>query len=338
MSNKRSGCLGIALGVVLVISLFINVVLVATRSSTFRTEVTGQPKQIEKLEEKVVASGKGAGKIARISLRGIISSSVPGHIGETMVDDIKLQLRQAVRDSSVKAIVLAIDSPGGEVTASDIIYNAVRDARKVKPVIVSMGSMAASGGYYISCGGSYLMANDTTFTGSIGVIISTFRYNDLLGKIGVEPVVFKSGAFKDMLSGEREMTPAEKDYIQGLVMQTYGKFVGIVAKERKIPEDQLRSGIADGRVVSGKDALAAKLIDALGEVEDAYAKARELGNAPDAPVIAYEEPFKFSRIFRGITGESSANGQTKVEINFAEHLMPALEPGKAYMLPGFYVP
>jgi len=147
--------------------------------------------------------------------------------------------------------VLSIDSPGGEVTASDVIYSAVCKARKQKPVVVYMGSMAASGGFYVACGGSYLMANDTTLTGSIGVIIQTLNYQQLLGKIGVEAVVFKSGQFKDILSGSRQMTPEEKEYIQKLVMQTYGKFVGIVATERKLPVEQLTKGIADGRIISG---------------------------------------------------------------------------------------
>ena len=177
------------------------------------------------------------------------------------------------------------------------------------------------------------MANPTTFTGSIGVIIQSFRYNELLNKIGVAPVTFKSGAFKDMLSGTRDMTPEEKAYIQGLVMQTYGKFVGVVAKERNLPEDALRSGIADGRVVSGTDALEAKLIDGLGEIEDAYQKAKEMGKAPDATVVTYVAPFNLSRLFQFVSSEDSSS---KVEINLTQKLVPVLEPGRAYWLPGFY--
>jgi len=196
-----------------------------------------------------------------------------------------------------------------------------------------MGSMATSGGYYTACGGSYLMAHPTTFTGSIGVIIQSLRYNELLEKIGVAPLTFKSGAFKDMLSGTREMTPEEKAYIQALVMQTYGIFVGVVAKERHLDEAQLRSGIADGRVVSGTDALEAKLIDGLGEIEDAYQKAKDLAKTPDATIIAYEVQFSFSRIFQYLNSEESSG---KVEINVTQKLLPTLEPGRAYWLPGFY--
>ena len=154
-------------------------------------------------------------KIAQISLRGIITSAEPGSLGETMVDDLKLQLKQAVADDKVKSIVLYVDSPGGEVTASDIIYQAVVAARAQKPIVVYMGSLAASGGYYVACGGSHLIANETTFTGSIGVIMQAFHYKALLDKVGLEVITFKSGKFKDMLSGSRDLTDEEKAYTQG---------------------------------------------------------------------------------------------------------------------------
>ncbi|MCX6967732.1 MAG: signal peptide peptidase SppA [Verrucomicrobia bacterium] len=335
MSNKRSGCLWVAMVLVLCLSLLVNLVLVGGKTKEVGSGLQSKLRKPERLEERVLRSGTGKDRIVVIPVRGLISSSVAGRISASMVEDIKLQLRQAEEDSKVKAVVLAIDSPGGEVTASDNLYSAVRRVRARKPVVVSMGSMATSGGYYTACGGSYLMAHPTTFTGSIGVIIQSLRYNDLLNKIGVAPQTFKSGAFKDMLSGTREMTPEEKAYIQGLVMQTYGVFVGVVARERHLDEAQLRSGIADGRVVSGTDALAAKLVDELGEIEDAYRKAKELGKAPDAAVVAYEAQFSWSRIFQYISSEESSG---KVEINVTQKLLPALEPGRAYWLPGFYAP
>ena len=194
--------------------------------------------------------------------------------------------------------------------------------------------MAASGGYYVSCGGSFLMANETTLTGSIGVIMETLNYQQLFGKVGLETVTFKSGQFKDMLSGAREMTQEEKDYVQKMVMDTYGKFVGIVARERKLNEDTLRKGLADGRVISGKEAREAKLIDGLGAVEDAYAKAMALGKAKGATVIRYESPFKFGRFFKLLGQEE----KSRVEVNVVKSLMPKLEAGRLYFLPGFYAP
>ena len=336
MSNKRFGCLWVALLLVLCLSLLVNIALVRNRGGHGGGEFSARAHKPQKLEERFLrGTGNSRDRIVVIPVRGLISSSVAGRMTATMVDDIKLQLRQAEEDKNVKAVVLAIDSPGGEVTASDNLYNAVRRVRDIakKPVVVSMGSMATSGGYYMACGGSYLMANPTTFTGSIGVIIQSLRYNDLLGKIGVVPVTFKSGAFKDMLSGTREMTEEEKAYIQKLVMQTYGVFVGVVAKERHLSEESLRAGIADGRVVSGTDALEAKLINGLGEIEDAYAKAKELAKAPNAAIVSYEAQFSLSRIFQYLGSEES---RSKVEIDLTQKLLPALEPGRAYWLPGFY--
>ena len=203
-------------------------------------------------------------KIAVITLRGLISTGISGNVGESMVDDLRWQLEQARNDDDVRAVVLEVDSPGGEVTASDMIYNAVVKTRAKKPVVVYMESLAASGGYYVSCGGKYLMANETSITGSIGVIIQTLNYEQLFNKIGLASVVFKSGKFKDMLNGARPMTPEERDYVQSFVMKTYEKFLGIVAKERNVPAETLRNGIADGRILSGRDALDNKLIDGLG--------------------------------------------------------------------------
>ena len=349
MMQKNSGCLwmlagfGLCLGFLFVLSL----VFVASTGS-MATTVTGNA---PKFEEAVVADAKpfkdASGKeikntddkIAVIYLRGIITAAEPGALGVSMVEDIKLELAQAAADEKVKAIVLYIDSPGGEVTASDSIYQAVRKLRDgglgaKKPVVVYMGSLAASGGYYVACGGSFLMANETTLTGSIGVIMQSFKYQELFGKVGLEMLTFKSGQFKDMMSGSRDMSQEERDYIQKMVMDTYGKFVGIVARERKLPEDELRHGLADGRIISGKDALSAKLINATGEVEDAYAKAMELGKVKGATIIRYESPFKLTRFLRFL-GQSE---QTSVEINVGKALLPRLEAGRLYFLPSFYAP
>jgi protease-4 len=335
MNNKRFGCLSVGLVVLLALSMLVNVVLIVATS----TRMAGRgilPPETPKFDENVVVAGKAGldEKIALLSLRGIITSVEPGMLGETAIDDLKLQLKQAADDAKVKAIVLSIDSPGGEVTASDVLYNAVREMREKKPVIIYMGSLSASGGYYVACGGSWLMANETTLTGSIGVIMQALNYETLFGKIGLQMHTFKSGKFKDMLSGSRPITNEEQEYIQVLIMQTYGKFVGIVAKERNLPEEQLRAGIADGRVLSGKDAFGAKLVDQLGTVEDAYAKAMELGKAAGATIVRYDAGFKLSRLFR-LLGQS---GKTNIEVDVAKSLTPKLEAGRLYFLPSFYAP
>lgn len=334
MSKPRFGCLGIGLVLLLALSVFINCALIVGNSASMATSGL-IPAALPKFDEALIAEGHGSGeRIAVVYLRGLITSSERGMVAESAVEDLKLQLRQAIDDEKVKAIVVHIDSPGGEVTASDSIYNAVRRAREKKPVVIYMGALAASGGYYVACGGSWLIANDTTFTGSIGVIMQTLNYQALFDKVGLSMQTFKSGKFKDMLSGSRPVTEEEKAYVQGLVMQTYDKFVGIVARERNLPEDQLRAGLADGRVISGKDAFDAKLVNQLGEVEDAYAKARELGGAPGAAVVRYESRFQLRHLVQ-MLGKSE---QAKIEVNVAQSILPKLEVGQLYFLPSHFAP
>jgi protease-4 len=177
------------------------------------------------------------------------------------------------------------------------------------------------------------MASETTITGSIGVIIQTLNYEQLFNKVGLASVIFKSGKFKDMLNGARPITPEERELVQSFIMKTYDKFLGIVAKERNLPTDLLRNTIADGRILSGKDAFDNKLIDGLGELDDAFAKAKQLGNAPEAKVVKYGPPFSLSRFLR-IFGEADS----KIELQLPKQLIPQLESGRAYFLPSYYAP
>ncbi|MEP6808933.1 MAG: signal peptide peptidase SppA [Chthoniobacterales bacterium] len=335
MANRKLGCLSIFLFVVLCASVVFNFALLA--ATLGRLGKAGQMQEERaRFRETLIEHGqKGSrDKIAIITMRGLISGSLPGNVGDSMVDDMRYALEQARNDGNVRAVVLEIDSPGGEVTASDVIYNAVVQTRARKPVVVYMDSVAASGGYYVACGGKYLMASDTTITGSIGVIIQTLNYEQLFNKIGLASVVFKSGKFKDMLNGARPITPEEREYVQAFVMSTYDKFLGIVAKERNLPADGLRNTIADGRILSGRDAQEHKLIDGLGQIEDAFRKAKELGNAPEASIVKYGPPFSIGRIFRALGSASNS----KIEVTLPKQLMPQLESGHAYFLPGYYAP
>lgn len=335
MANRKLGCLSIFLFVALCASVLFNVILTVTTFS--RLSGSSYQQEMAPRFREIVLERAGHGsndKIALIGLRGIISSSLPGVVGETMVDDMRHALEQAREDDNVRAVVLEIDSPGGEVTASDVIYNALARTRARKPVVVYMNSLAASGGYYVACGGKYLMANETTITGSIGVIIQTFNYEQLFNKIGLASVVFKSGQFKDMLNGARPITPEERALVQSFVMNTYEKFLGIVAKERNLPADGLRTGLADGRILSGVDARDNKLIDGLGQIEDAYGKARELSNAPNAAIVKYGAPFTLGRFFRALGKATEA----KLEVTLPKQLLPQLESGRAYFLPSYYAP
>ena len=331
--NRKLGCLSIFLFVALCASLFVNFVLMVAAFQRLGSIREAEP--IPRFREILLQRGARASldKIAVITMRGLISSSLPGNVSDSMVDDMRAALQQARDDSRVKAIVLEIDSPGGEVTASDAIYSALVKARARKPVVVYMDSLAASGGYYVSCGGKFLMANETTITGSIGVIIQTLNYEQLFNKVGLASVIFKSGKFKDMLNGARPITPEERELVQNFIMKTYDKFLGIVAKERNLPADLLRNTIADGRILSGKEAFEHKLIDGLGELDDAFSKAKKLGNAPDARVVKYGPPFSLSRFLR-IFGEADS----KIELQLPKQLVPQLESGRAYFLPSYYAP
>jgi protease IV len=333
---KKSGCVIIALFLALCASMFVNLLLfaalVGVRGSA---NVAGVRVLRERnFEEVLVKDGVTPGqKIAVIPLEGIIAHHQSGALGDDMVQGFKNALEQARADAQVKAVVISVDSPGGEITASDVLYNSLKEFSREKPSVIYLNSIGASGAYYAACGANYIMCNATTFTGSIGVIISTLNYRTLFGKVGLESVVFKSGKFKDMLSGAREMTPEEKAYVEGLVMQSYDRFVGIVAQSRNLDEQSLRLGVADGRILSGTDAFAAKLVNQLGYVEDAFAKARELGGAPGARIVRYKRPLTLGNFLR-MFNETKA---PSITVDFLEGI-PRLEPGRIYLLPPFFAP
>ena len=342
MSKKGIGCLVIFLAVALIISVGCNFLqFLAFLGLRVDESSMGfvQPKTrfSEVMEQESTKDSKD--KVVRIDMVGMIASGPAGDFlsGSGMnVEDIQFALEQAIADKTVKGIVLMVNSPGGEVTASDTLYHAVKKAAAQKPVVVYMDSMAASGGYYLSCGATKIVANETTLTGSIGVIIQTLNYSQTFEKVGLETLTFASGKFKDSLSGSRPMREDEKAYIQSLVSQMYDKFVGIVADARKLDKEALKNGIADGRVMTGEDALANKLVDQLGYVEDAYALAKQLGGAPDAMVVKYRHSPSFADFF-GVLGESKAGGPT-IKLDVSERLLPRLEAGKAYLLPTHMVP
>lgn len=339
MSNKSYGCLIVLLVLALVVSLGLNVGQlmggIGVDMGADGTFSNARPKR--HLQQVTVESPKQSSqdKIVHIDLEGVISSMTAGGLfADAMpsVDSIKNALEQAVADKNVKAIVLRVNSPGGEVTASDIIYNAVKKAAKEKPVVVYMDAMAASGGYYVACGATKIVASETTLTASIGVIIETVNYSELFGKVGLSMTAFTSGAFKDSLSGARPMREDEKAYVQNLVSQMYERFLGIVSEARGVPKDQLKSTVADGRVVTGREALAAKLVDQIGYVEDAYALARELGKAPDAGVVKYRHEVSFFDAL-GMASAKAGEPPAKVQLDVSSGLLPKLLPGVPYYLP-----
>ena len=322
-------------------SLVANVVLVLTRSwnlptLTLPSLVAGHDEtKTPRFDQQPVSDGTLLdGKIAVLGIRGVIDDETPGELGGSMTDDILYGLQQAAEDRHIRAVVLKIDSPGGEVTASDTIFNAIKATTRKKPVVAYMGSMACSGAYYASVGADYIIANEATTTGSIGVIIHSMNYHGLLDKVGVEPLVFKSGAFKDVMSPSRPMTQIEKDYINLMVMQTFEKFLGIVAEQRHLPKVTLREQVGDGRILSGRDALAFRLIDRTGSFSDAVAKARELAHADGAGVVRYVAPVNFLKAFHFLSQADGGGLQMKVDLGGGIRL----QAGRTYLLPAMLVP
>ena len=218
-----------------------------------------------------LAGGDGVGLV---ELKGVI---VDGQ--ETI-----RQLRTLKKDERVKAVVLRVDSPGGVVGPSQEIYAAVKGVAKVKKVVVSMGSVAASGGYYVAAPATLIYANPGTITGSIGVLMKFSNIEGLMGKVGLKAFTLKTGKYKDTGSPARTMTPEERSMLQGVIDSTHAQFIKAVAQGRRLPEDQVRS-IADGRIFSGEQALALKLVDRLGTLQDAIDEAGRLGGIKGEPKV-----------------------------------------------------
>jgi protease-4 len=215
-------------------------------------------------------------QVASLELEGIIADS----------GDFLDQLKEYGNRSGVKSVVVRINSPGGGVAASQEIYEAIKKFRSKtdKKVVVSMSSVAASGGYYIACGADKIFANPGTVTGSIGVIAEWYNYGDLLRWAKMQNVVIKSGDFKDAGSATRPLTDEERAYFQSLIGDMYDQFVAAVAESRNLQKDQV-SKLADGRVYTGQQALKYGLVDELGTLQDAIDAAAKMGGIDGSPVI-----------------------------------------------------
>jgi len=274
--------------------------------------------------ERVIRDGD-SDKIAHIDLEGIISSSA-NRSGNSMVDDFSRQLEAAVEDDKVKAIVIRINSPGGEVTASDRLHQMIQRADATKPVIAYMDTVAASGGYYAACGTRHLMAHPTTFTGSIGVIMQSIKYGEMLDKVGLSMEIYKSGEMKDLLSGTRATRPEEIALVNELIGETYERFLQIVADNRGKSPDELRgSPFTDGRIFSGSQGLAGGFIDSNGFIDDAYDKAAELSGISNPTIVRYQANLGFFDIFGSFA--SAGDDSRKVEIDVSTRLLPQIQSG-----------
>ncbi|MBY0357714.1 MAG: signal peptide peptidase SppA [Candidatus Obscuribacterales bacterium] len=209
-------------------------------------------------------------RILVLRLNGLIAENEDGpsfFSDSTSASDVRKALIKAAKNKHIKAVLLRINSPGGTVATSQEICDAVKAVReKGKPVLISMGDVAASGGYYIASAADCIVADPGTLTGSIGVIMHLLNLQQIEKKIGIEPVVIKSGIFKDIGSSDRPMSKEEKALLQSIIMDSYDQFITAVADGRKMDKEKVRK-LADGRIYSGRQALKVGLVDKLGGYE-----------------------------------------------------------------------
>jgi protease-4 len=309
--------------------------------SMFRFQPTHTRSAGPQLHEVVLEHNRAGSKIAVVPIEGIITD-MQDRAGFSMVEIIKAQLKKAREDDDVKAVLLKVDSPGGEVLASDEISRALAEFQKKsdKPVVVSMGSLAASGGYYVSAPCRWIVANELTITGSIGVIMSSWNYRGLMSKVGIRPFTYKSGKYKDMLSGSRdpeEIPAEEREMLQALIDQTYARFKEVVTDGRKYAHEKNEdkgktlasnwTDYADGRVLSGKEAHQLGFVDELGNFETAVDRAKDLADIKRANLIEYRLRVDIADIL-GLFGQSESR-VVKVDVGIEA---PKLEAGRLYFL------
>jgi protease IV len=280
MSNSTKWFLGI-LGVLAVVALIFTLLLVA-----FVSVPSGNV--------ETVVRGSGA-RIALVELKGVITSS----------EDFVRQVKKYREDSSIKALLIRVDSPGGAVVPSQEMYEELRKTRDGgKPVVVSMGSLAASGGYYVSCGATKLVANRGTLTGSIGVISEFLHYYQAMNKLGLDVQTIKSGSLKDAGSPNRKMTENDQKYFQALTDDIHRQFVTVVERERHLKHARALE-LSDGRVFSGEQAVAEGLVDTLGTYQDALRIAADIAGISGEPSVVRER--RKGSLWSSLMGEVDEN-------------------------------
>jgi protease-4 len=227
-------------------------------------------------------AGGGLGsKIAVVEVTGVINNS----------DDVVRQIKKYKDDHSIEAIVLRVDSPGGGVAASQEIYDQLLKFKEDdRHIVVSMGSVAASGGYYVSCAADKIFANPGTITGSIGVIFEFPVLQELMDKVGIKMEVIKSGALKDVGNPARKITPEEQKMLQSVIDDTYSQFVEVVSKNRHLDSTYVKS-LADGSVFTGRQAMQNGLVDKMGTLDDAISAAGQMCNLGEHPRVVKERRY-----------------------------------------------
>lgn len=239
----------------------------------------------------------GGPRVAIVELEGIILES----------ESVVRELEEHLGNPAVRAVVIRVNSPGGVVAPTQEIYAAVQRVRKGKPVVASLGSVAASGGYYVAAAADRVYANPGTLTGSIGVVMQLANLEGLFKKVGVNYVVVKSGQYKDIGNFARTMTPEERRMLQAMLDDVHNQFIDAVAEGRKLPRKEVL-GFADGRIVSGQQAKSLRMVDALGGLDEAIADAAKLAGLPEKPkLILPRRRFSFFDFLRNQLGVGGTN-------------------------------
>ncbi|MDD5697904.1 MAG: signal peptide peptidase SppA [Victivallaceae bacterium] len=309
-------------------------VIIANGISSIR-ETSGD--QFESYERQFISGDKSSlNTILVIPVNGLISADedTSPFAAACMASATKIcqHLAMAEEDKSVKAVIMRIDSPGGEVVASDQIHHAILQIRKAgKPVVAVIGSLGASGAYYLACACDKIIAHRLSITGSIGVIIQNYKYYELLKKIGVKSDTYTSCRYKDLLDGSRPEKPGERAIIQSQIDQVYEAFIQIVAAGRPgLSPKQLRNSIlTDGRIFLGSDALKLKLIDQVGFFADGIETAARLAHLENYSVIAYKKKFSLAALFNAGTRAPPAG----INVNLPGRDKTVIQAGKFYYLP-----
>ncbi|MFC4388449.1 signal peptide peptidase SppA [Gracilibacillus marinus] len=255
----------------------------------------------QEFTETVVEDGSLTKRIAVLHLEGVIQdTSTTSLFSEGLYnhDQFLDMLEYAGEDQSVAGIIIDVNTPGGGVVESAEIHDKILEIKETynKPIYVSMGNTAASGGYYISAPTDKIVAHKATLTGSIGVIMESINFAGLAEDLGVDFNTIKSGEFKDIMSSTREMSEEERAILQAMIDDMYSDFVQVIVDGRDMSEERVRE-LADGRVYTGSQALEVNLVDAIGSLEDTITMMKEEHDLIDAQVIEYEQGFPFGSVF-----------------------------------------
>lgn len=286
--------------------------------------------------KETTLSGEGRDKVLLLEIQGTLTTSEKRGIPKdsSTVATVKQALDRAEKDSRIRAVVLRINSPGGTVTASDILYHELKEykAKAHVPVVAAIMDLGTSGAYYAAMAADSVIAHPTSVIGSIGVIFLTFNVQGLMEKIGVEDTVVKSGDKKDMGSPFKKMSPEERAIFQRLIMAYYDRFVGLVGENRKISAEALKP-LADGRVFTAQEAQADGLIDRVGYLDDAIAEAKKRAGIEQARVVTYTRSASSDDNIYALAGAAGASETPTVNLFHFDlrGLMDAGAPQFLYM-------